>query len=218
MRTFLATIACLSALLPLLAPAADNGDMPPEIAKTLAAAAKNQDDSDARERLADQSSKSPETFDSIILSDADPTERWMAVYAIRKAGHEKCDKALASVFNNPKELQDLRIQVMMCLVEAPELTKDRLRPFLPGLHLLITERPRGSDLEHAVELVGYLGDKSSRLLLIPLLDDREVHSYTVESNGQQIPNSISNTAHLALQNISGRTDIPADRSAWEALK
>jgi hypothetical protein len=215
MRALLMAIGCFAQCAALAA------DMPSEIAKAFAnvnTAPNDQAEWQAREQLATLSSKFPETFSSIILSEPDAKKRWLAVYAVRKAGHDKCDKALTTVFNNPKEPQDLRIQVMMCFMEASELTKDRLRPFLPGIHLLLTERPRPVDLRRAIALSGYLGDGSSVPLLIPLLDDKKVHSYTVEDSGKQIPNSISKTAHEALQKITGRNEIPADRKTWEQLK
>ena len=218
MRVLLPNIVCAFSLTVAVLDAADPDAAQLDIAKTLAEAAKHQDDFELRERLATQCTKFPETFSSIILTEADPTKRWMAVYAIRMSAQNKCDKALVAVFNNHKEAQDLRMQIVMCLGESPELAKDGLLPFLPGLHLLLKERPRRSDLERVIELAGFLGDRSSVSLLTPLLDDKEVHSYTVEKDGKKIPNTISKTAHEALQNITGKRDIPADRSAWEAIK
>ncbi len=59
---------------------------------------------------------------------------------------------------------------MMCLIDgpddAPPLSKTRLKEFLPGLQTILKERPRPSDLERAIQLAGYLGDKSS----VPLPD------------------------------------------------
>jgi len=215
MRSLLITIACLTIS------RLEAFDIPPEVVKAFADT-RHADSEDAqfaaRELLATFSSKYPEVFTTIILSEPDVEKRWMAVHAVRLAGNDKCDKALVTIFNNPKEPQELRIQVMFVLIQVSQLSKDRLRAFLPGLHLILRERPRSSDLENAIELVGYLGDGSSVPLLIPLLDDRKVHSYTGADDGKQTPKTISKTAHEALQSITGKRDIPADRSSWEAIK
>lgn len=189
-----------------------------EVEKTLVKAATNQDDSEAREQLAVQCSKFPETFSSIIRNEPDQTKRWMAVYAVRTSAQTKCDNALIAVFNNPVESQELRIQIVMCLIQATQLPQNRLQPFLPGLNLLLKERPRPCDLERVIQLAGFLGDKSSIPLLIPLLDDKKVHSYTVQSGGARVANTISKTAYAALQEITGRHGIAPDRSAWEAIR
>jgi len=215
MRTLLTAIACLTLS------AAVGADIPPDIAQAFAAvnnASNDQAESEAREQLARLSSRFPAAFSSVILSDADPQTRWMAIYAVRRAGHDKCDEALMTVFNNPKEPQDLRIQIVFCFLESRALSKERLQRFLPGLHILLSERPRRSDLEHVIELTGMAGARSSIPLLVPLLDDKHVHSYTSGDDGKQIPNTISQTAHEALQEITGRTDIPPERTAWDKNK
>ncbi len=45
----------------------------------------------------------PDAFSSIILNNTDPRVRKAAIFAVRKAGQDKCDKALTAVFNNAKE-------------------------------------------------------------------------------------------------------------------
>ncbi len=189
-----------------------------EVNALLSRAAQNQEDFDARGQLASLCSKFPGIFSELILKEPDKTKRWMAVYAVRMSGQTKCDKALIAVFNDAKESQELRIQIMMALVQADNLMKDRLRPFLAGLHLLIKESPKPSDLEIAIDLSGSIGDKSSLPFLVPLLDDNKVHSYTVDDNGQKVPNTLSKSAYAALLQITGRNDIPQDRQAWKEFQ
>jgi hypothetical protein len=206
-------LQCILAWSLLIANTALAGDIPPEIAKNLAAAVKNPDNSFAEERLGELSHQFPDAFSSIILFDHSLAKRWMAIETVGQANNDRCDKALVAIFNDPKQSRTLRVPIMRwCLAGADHLTKERLRPFVPGLQLLLKERIKAIHLELTIELAGKAGDKTSIPLLIPLLDP----SNLARSISADDASDINQAAHEALQKLTGRTDVPATRSAWEA--
>lgn len=169
-------------------------------------------DWELRDLLAAKCKEFPDEFSQIIKDKRQDVEkRWDAVHAVRQAEEKRCFTATAEVFNDPREPQDLRIQA---LLSFPALKPEEVRPLAKGIVTLLKENPRPSDLENVIELAEYGGIHEAVPVLIPLLDERDVYSYTVEDDGKNTPNRISDKALKALRTITDK-NLPPNRAAWE---